>query len=435
VLKVYRGGEMRRVAGVIAFVLVLLGLGGSSTGSGSVLQVPAKSAAELAIVAAYNGSRLAWLDPATLRPLKRASVALPGGAWSPVRSPAGQYVALGGVGSTGVRIVDVGRMKLTAQVARRSSQRYLRPLAWPTPRRLLVLDYAQNAQGAPEALLAIDPVSKKVVGRTVRASVAYAWTEWASAGQRLVLLSEPTDRLGRARLVVFGPEAGILRTGDVGIAGHWPDGPPQSQFAAPGLAVDPTGRSAYVVELQGVTRVDLETFDTSYAQLSESRSLLSRILGWIEPAAQAKLLAGFSRQATWLGEAQLAVSGAQYTGARSAPAGLQLVDAETGAARTLEPRASGHAVTGGLLLAFGAARDEQAQAETGMGLAAFTLDGTRLWSTLADEPVWLAETAGGYAYVPTPATTFPAGVRVVDLATGRALRTVRGELPAFVDRD
>jgi hypothetical protein len=427
---------MRRVVGVLAFVLVLFGLVGSSTGSGSAVRVPAKSASELAIVPAYNGSRLAWLDPSTLRPLKRASVALPGGAWSPVRSPAGQYVALGGVGSTGVRVVDVRRMKLTAQVARRSSQRYLRPLAWPSPRRLLVLDYPQNAQGTPEALLAIDPVSKKVVGRTVRASVAYAWTEWASAGQRLVLLSEPTGRIGPARLVVFGPDAGILRTGDVGIAGHWPEGPPQSQLASPGLAVDPTGRSAYIVELQSVTRVDLETFDTSYAQLSESRSLLSRILGWIEPAAQAKLLAGFSRQATWLGDSQLAVSGAQYTGARSTPAGLQLVDADTGAARTLEPRASGHTVTAGLLLlAFGAARDEQAQEETGMGLAAFTLEGTRLWSTLADEPVWLAETAGGYAYVPTPATTFPSGVRVIDLATGRVLRTVRGELPAFVDRD
>jgi hypothetical protein len=426
---------MRRVVGVLAFVLLVLGLGGSGTGIGSVALAPTKSSAELAIVPAYNGSRLAWLDPATLRPLKRASVALPGGAWSPVRSPAGQHVALGGPGSTGVRIVDVRRMKLTGQIARRSSQRFLRPLAWPTPRRLLALDYPQNAQGEPEALLAIDPVSKRVVGRTVRASVAYAWTEWASTGRQLVLLSEPTDRIGPARLVVFGPEAGIIRTGDVGIAGHWPDGPPQSQVAAPGLAVDPAGRSAYVVDLQGVTRVDLETFDTSYAQLSESRSLLSRILGWIEPAAQAKFLAGFSRQATWLGDNQLAVSGAQYTGVRSTPAGLQLVNADTGAARTLEPRASGHAVTGGLLLAFGAAQDVQGRSETGMGLTAFTLDGTRLWSTLADDPVWLAEPAGGYAYVPTPETTFPPGVRVIDLATGTVLRTVRGELPAFVDRD
>jgi hypothetical protein len=175
--------------------------------------------------------------------------------------------------------------------------------------------------------------------------------------------------------------------------------------------------------------------DTSYAQISESRSLLSRILGWIEPAAQAKFLAGFSRQATWLGEGQLAVSGAQYTGARSTPAGLQLVDADTGAARSLEPRASAHAVAQGLVLAFGAAQDEQTQSATGMGVAAFTLDGARLWSALTDEPVWLAESAGGYAYAPTPQTAFPSGVRVIDLATGEVLRTVRGEMPSFVDRD
>lgn len=427
---------MRRVAGVLAFVLLVLGLGGSSTGVGSAAPVAPKSGAELAIVPAYNGSRLAWLDPARLRPLKRASVALPGGAWSPVRSPAGQYVALGGVGSTGVRIVDVRRMKLTAQLVRRPSQRYLRPLAWPTRRRLLVLDYPQNAQGAPEALLAIDPVAKKVVGRTVRASTAHAWTEWAGAGPRLVLLSEQTDRMGPARLVVFGPDGGIIRATDVAVtAGLWPDGPPSSQIARPGLAVDPTGKSAYLVEPRGVTRVDLETFDTSYAQLSEARSLLSRFLGWIEPAAQAKELAGFSRQATWVGDGLLAVSGAEYQVARSTPAGLELVEAATGARHTLESHASAHLVAGDLLLAFGAARDEQAQSETGMGLAAFTRDGAQLWNTLTDEPVWLVEAAGGYGYVPTPATAFPRGVRVIDLATGSILRTVRGELPSFVDHD
>ena len=427
---------MRRVGGVLAFVLVVVGLGGSGTGVSSVAPTSPKSSAELAIVAAYNGSRLAWLDPATLRPLKRPSVALPGGAWDPVVSPGGQYVAVGGVGSTGVRIVDLQRMRLTAQVARRSSQRDLRPLAWPTRRRLLVLDYPQNSQGAPEALLAIDPVARKVVGRTVRASTAHAWTEWASAGRRLVLLSEQTDRMGPARLVVFGPSAGIIRAADLGIsAGLWPDGPPSSQFAAPGLAVDPSGRGAYIVDPQGFVRVDLDTFDTTYAQLSESRSLVSRVLGWIEPSAQAKLLAGFSRQATWLGNGPLAVSGAQYAGARSTPAGLQLVDSSTGAVRMIEPRATAHLSAEGLLLAFGAGRDEQAQSESGMGLAAFDLDGNRLWNALASEPVWLVEAAGGYAYVPTPETTFPSGVRVIDLATGEMLRTVRGELPSFVAHD
>ena len=34
-----------------------------------------------------------------------------------------------------------------------------------------------------------------------------------------------------------------------------------------------------------------------------------------------------------------------------------------------------------------------------MGLAAFGPDGTRLWNALTGEPVWLVETAGGYAYV------------------------------------
>jgi hypothetical protein len=427
---------MRRVAGILAFVLVALGLGGSSTGSGFVVQTASKSHAELAIVEAYNGSRLAWLDPATLRPLKMASVALPGGGWSPVVSPAGQYVAVGGIGSTGVRVVDVRRMKVTAHVARRSSQRYLRPLAWPTRHRLLVLDYAQNAQGLPEALLAVDPVTKKVVGRTVRASTARAWMEWASAGRELVLLSEETERMGQARLVIFGSDGAILNAADVGIiAGLWPDGPPSSQLAHPGLAIDQVGRRAYVVDSQGLARVDLGTLDVSYVQLSRPLSVLSRIVGWLEPAAQAKLLSGFARQATWLGDGSLATSGAQYQGARSTPAGLQLVDTRTGSVRTLESRATAHLFSHGLLLAFGAGRDEQTQSEAGMGLAAFGPDGTRLWNALTSEPVWLVETAGGYAYVPTPETTFPSGIRVIDLVTGKVLRTTRGEMPTFIFRD
>lgn len=427
---------MRRVAGVFALVLLAVGLGGSSARSVAVAQAPPKASAVLAIVDVYNGSRLVWLDPATLRPLRRASVALPGRAWSPVFSPAGRYIALGGLGSIGIRIVDLRHMRVTARVAAlRHSNRRLVPLAWPERRRLLVLDSPQDARGSPEALVAIDPVAGKVVARTVRASTAKAWTNWAPTGRQLVALSQSTEEMGAARLVVFGPGGGILKATDVSIvAGVWPEGPPGSRIAHPGLAVDPGGRRAFVVDPQTLAQVDLDTLDVSYTRLTESRSLLSRLLGWLEPAAQAKLTSGFSRQATWLGNGSLAVSGASYENGRSTPSGLQLIDTQTGAVRRLEPRASAHRFSQGVLLAYGAGWDGATNVQSGMGLAAYSREGIRLWSALGDEPVWLVETAAGYAYVPTPVESFPPGTRVIDLATGAVIRTVRREMPPFVVR-
>lgn len=431
---------MRRVAVVFAFTLVAVGLGGSARESAAVIQTPSKASAVLALVEVYNGSQLVWLDPATLRPLVKESVPLPGGAWSPVFSPAGRYVALGGPGSAGIRIVDLRRMKLTARVAaRRYSNRRLVPVAWPDRRRLLVLDSPQDAQGETDALLAIDPVERRVVGRTVRASSAKVWRAWAPAGRELVALSQPTEGMGVVRLVVFGPGGGILRATDVGIVAgvgedHGGNGPPRARVASPALAVDPAGRRAFVIDPLTVAQVDLDTLETSYARLAGSRSFASRFLAWLDPAAHAKLVSGFSRQATWLGDGSLAVSGASYEGTRSTPSGLQLVDTQTGAVRTPESRASSHRYSQGLLLAFGAGRDAQTNVWAGMGLAAFNPDGTKLWSALDEEPVGWVETACGYAYVPTPEEAFPQGVRVIDLATGSVIRTVRRQLPTFLAR-
>ena len=431
---------MRSVAGVFAFMLLAAGLSGSTRESIAVAQTPSKATEVLALVEAYNGSKLVWLDAATLRPLAKRAVALPGGAWGPVFSPAGRYVAFGGPGAIGVRIVDLQRMKLVASVAKRPWHRRLTPLAWPERRRLLVLDSPQDAQGAPDALLAVDPFQRRILGRTVRASSARTWRSWVPVGHELLVLSQRTEEMGVLRLVVFGPNAGILRAKDVGIVGgvfpeHGDAGAPQARVASPALAGDPYGRRAFVVDSLTIASVDLKTLDVSYARLAEPRSLAARFFAWLEPAAQAKLASGFSRQATWLGDGLLAVSGATFEGAWSTPSGLQLVDTQTGALRTLEPRASAHRFSQGLLLAFGASRDRATNVENGMGLAAFSREGVRVWSALGDERVWLAETAAGYAYVPTPEETFPPGIRVIDLATGAVVRTVRGEMPTFVVRD
>jgi hypothetical protein len=65
-----------------------------------------------------------------------------------------------------------------------------------------------------------------------------------------------------------------------------------------------------------------------------------------------------------------------------------------------------------------------------MGLAAYTLDGQKLWHVLDGEPVSWVQSTGGYAYV-VGEEAYPATVRVIDLADG-SVRTLRGQLPLFV---
>ncbi len=426
---------MRRTATLAVLAIATAGAGPSGAESSAPVTL-VRSSAVLAIVPAdaRDYTRLAWLDPATLKQLPRGSVRLPSGAWSPVSSPARRYVALGGAGSAGIRIVDLRSMTIVARVARQPWSRSVRPLAWPDRRRLLALEYPQNAAGAPEALLAIDPVRKRVLGRTPQRSTGKTWTEWATAGRRLITLIRSQEGLASARLVVFDRDGTTRYATDVGVvAGIWPDGPPNERIADPALAADPEGSTAFVVDSRTLAQIDLDMLDVTYAPLTEARSLSSRFLGWLEPTAQAKLIGGgFSRRATWLGDDSLALSGATIAGSRATPAGLMLVDVRTGGTQLLEARARAHRVSQGIVLAFGAGRDPVTTVATGMGLSAYAKDGRLLWHALGDEPVWVVDTAGGYAYVPTPEARFPVGVRVLDLETGHVLRTVRGEMPTFV---
>jgi hypothetical protein len=425
--------------GLLALVALLAVAGLGCSGGETKEPVVAKASRPDSEVLAIFGERLASFDPRTLEQVSRESLSLPGGAWSPVFSPTGELVAVGGRGNAGVQIIDPGRLKVVGRLARASAERSLEPLAWADEHRLLALEFAwMQGPDVPHVqdLLVLDPVARRIATRRP----LHGWaTQTARAGSDLVLLVEPAEGIRPARLIVAGA-GGSLRTValDRVLAGGREDfqgDEVRFHFQSSGLAVDPADGRAYVVGAGSLlAEIDLRTLAVSYHELSEPGSLLSRLRDWLDPAAEAKITFGWSREATWLGNGLIAVSGSDYHGLRSAAAGLKLIDVQAGTLRTLEPRASFHRVAEDVLFAAGAESNGETNTETGMGLTAYTLEGQKLWHALADEPVWWLDVAGGYVYIPLAGSDTTA-VRVIELATGQLAGEVKGDMPTFLSKD
>ena len=379
------------------------------------------STAVLAVAGGNDGSaKLAWLEPRTLKQLKRGSVEL-GDAQGAVFSPSATKIAVGS-SAFGIRVVDVRRMKLTATGMGRRLGWYLDPVSWPTARRILAIERHQRLPST--RLVVIDPVARRVLKRAL---LDPHFERWKTAGRELVALASPAEGIGPARVVLVDPN-GALRAATLeripaGGRAEGAEKDPTYTLASPGLALDVAGRKAYVVgKARLLAEVDLDSLAVTYRELSPSRA----------PAARQKVVTGWTRQATWLGGGRIAVAGTEYDELRSTPAGLEVIDVRTGASRVVEARAGFAIAASGMVLAGGVQRDGATAAERGMGIGAFSAAGDELWRALADEPVWWAQEAGGYAYVVGP-EAYPLTVRVIDLADG-TVRTVRGQMPYFVTR-
>jgi hypothetical protein len=188
----------------------------------------------------------------------------------------------------------------------------------------------------------------------------------------------------------------------------------------PGLAVDPGGRRAYVVDHGLVAEVDLRTLAVGYHAPTRSTSLLARIRDWLEPAAHAKGGSARTRSARWLGGGLIAVTGADAQHDRVLPAGLDLVDTRDWSIRTIDDDASDVRVAGDLLLA----------TTESTGLIAYGFDGDRRFELFGDRVAWIEQVHDGRAYVAgLQADGRPAPLRVVDLATGRPAGERADRLP------
>lgn len=420
-----------RPALLAALCLVLLS-GAAAPRGQATAPAPAPAAKQAfppVLGVSYRSPRgaLAWFDPLTLEALRGRKAPLAGhtGSWAfsadrgllAIASCAGDQEPL-----PSIRFVDARAMRVRGDRRLSPVRGCASALTWLRPRRLLAVVQA----AADATVVLVDPLGRRVLRRELLPSAP-----WASGRTRdeLVLLLGSWGAVAPARLAVVDAAGRVrLRTLDRVLAGTVEEGEGEEHRARtiqPGLAVDPDGRRAYLVPASGpLAEVDLESLAVSYHELDRP-SPLRRLLRWLDPVAQAKVLEGPVREARWLGGGTIAVSGSDYSLVRKdgqelmvqAPVGLTLVDTRSWTARVLDREASGFAVASGLVIAQGGRWDSALDRGLGPGLRAFDLDGRERWRLRAGEYRWL-DPAGPVGYV----WLGEGRAEVVDLATGAVLR-------------
>jgi hypothetical protein len=235
------------------------------------------------------------------------------------------------------------------------------------------------------------------------------------AGRRLVALLAPKERIGQASLAVVAENGsiGTLPLPSV-VAGFTPPTAERDpgQHASPGLAVDPRGGRAVIVTPEAYAEVDLDAL-----AVTRVRTLAARA-----PAAVQKAIEGWSRGVVWVGDQSVAVFGwtDSVEGDRSThvPTGVDLVDLTTGAARNLDPTATGARRVRDLLVTSG-----------GSALRAYDLAGNLRFELLRGRDTGYVQTSGRWIYVGRDNST---AFTVVDARAGRVVGTARTPFPTIV---
>ena len=277
-------------------------------------------------------------------------------------------------------------------------------LAWLTPRRIVGLERV--------GIFVVDPVARRLVTYRYEQGTLVGWTRTRT--ELIVLLGPPASWIPISSVTEAGSAIGPTRLLEIDAKGRvrsvqldsiqsgsaFDTGEPAEAWV-PGLAVDAQAERAFVVGGGApIAEVDLKTLQVTYHQLREPGSLLDRALEWLVPTAAAKgAISGPTREAVWLGNGLLAISGADVhviaqprsVDVTTEPFGLKLVDTRSWTARTLEPHATGFAHGSGVLFAYAGSYDEQYRRTGGIGAIAFALDGTRLFHSFGDSPLFWAD--------------------------------------------
>jgi hypothetical protein len=391
------------------------------------------------------GRLLVGLDPRTLRPLPGRRLALTdtvaGHAWS----PDGATLVLGDNDQDALHVIDARRMRALGKVWL-DTPSPAQWIGWLGSRRVLtVVDHPLGDLGTEpgdSGIALVDPLARRVLHRQNLHSRVHAV---AFHGNRAVLLTGPADGIGMASLAVVDDQ-GKVRTAPLRAISVGYKEPPEhtsdsvTEQRLPGLAVDPAGGRAFVVDAgTPIAEVDLATLRVAYHGLSQPVSLLRRLAGWFVPAAEAKLVTGPMRQACWLGDGVLAVWGfevkARQSSVEDTPSGLKLVDTRRWTVRQVHLEATLVRWEGGRLLAFGVRWYDQ-QRPGGIGLTVYGPGDRRPLRFFKNRPVHEVHVNGDLAYaIDWGDDARRSEVAVVDLRAGRVLTTLRGTPPYLLMGD
>lgn len=365
-----------------------------------------------------TGDRLALVDPRTLRPVsRRLSTFLDGfgGTFSPDR----RLFAYGNGFDARplVQLIDVSTWTTWATLDLGGEG----PVAvsWPTQDRLIAV--MGEGFGQQQVLVVAAPGGKVLSRRTFRGR----WLASTTTPLGLVLLVAPDRRMGAARIVLAGVD-GALRTIAVPrIRAGGNEGRTGGRFRAPGLTVDPEAAVAYVVAAGRMllARIDLTSGAVDYHSL--------RTLGGARRAVAAKgNVAAWWRDATWLGDGRIAVTGhyeppfrpGQRVQRGIRPFGVRLINTRDWTIRTLNRDAMLLHLAGEILLANGTTWHPRPSRSSSTGLLAFDTRGRRVFTRFrgADTSVLGSYGSLGYVWV-RPTRT----LHVLDLRSGRTLHSER----------
>jgi hypothetical protein len=350
---------------------------------------------------------LARLHAATLERAGQGVRLHPGGATTTAFSPNKRKLALG-TADTGVQFVDTRRMRPIGFVKLRAVG-WVTSLSWQGGTVFAIVSGATRTTA-----FVVDPIGRQVLQRhRLRGPTLAA----ASSSGGIVVLTAPREGIGPVELSVVGAK-GVESVTVAGIAGgsraHNGENGYSAEQVTPGLAVD-GGRAVVASSGRTVADVSLNTLAVWYHTLSRPTPLLSRLRNWLEPTAEAKILEGFQRTAVALEGGLVAVTGVDYSGATSEPAGLALVDMRDWSLRELDDQISDAMRVGDTLVAYGRRS----------GLGGYDLQGRRLFHLFEGRRIDGIETAGGLVYVYLGSERRA----IVDAASGRVLGRAR---PGFL---
>jgi hypothetical protein len=375
--------------------------------------VPARGDRLLAATSDQTGSEIRWVDARTLEPVDERGVKVPFYTSTAELSPDHSELAVGESEGGTVQFVDAKRMQALGRV-KVDSASYVDRLLWVKPDLVLA-----SLGGTPGMVAAIDPSTRTVLAaHDLGGATLYS----EPAGKEVVALVASTSRIGPARLVVFdGSEVREAVLTEIPAGWEQIEDADSSDYLArqsvPALAVDPEGTRALVIPAGGrVAEVHLDTMEVRYHDLAEPVSFWGRLRDWLEPAAEAKAMDGPDRNAVWLPNGLVALSGAQYTmdgdQMDMTPAGLVLIDPSDWSVHRLNDEPSWVTFRSDALLAsvWSMGSNEQK-------LIVFDEDGTPRFS-LRRKSIDLSQTYGSWLYV-----TSSNGTRfeIIDLESGKTV--------------